>query len=143
MSTRLKFERKKVQVLMDHANAAKKHERIYGQVGRVAPGLWLVKDDGLYLMSNGKPGLTGPEKVVYAAGYMAPSLFADTQGKELDGAQFTVSPRLEQYEKIRAAAGGDDFVEVIRIADMPAALPSDAYLVIGMAAKEFSVYWGK
>ena len=62
------------------------------------PGLWLIKDSGIYLMSNGNPGLPDTEtnhnrdsllKVAYAKGY---------------------GP-LADYDTIRQAVGGDDFTE--------------------------------
>lgn len=64
----------------------------------------LVKDDGIYLMSNGEPGLPGAKtanKIVHARGFEAlPSTAA-------------IEERSERYDKIRAAAGGDDFAEFL------------------------------
>ena len=62
--------------------------------------LWLVKDHGIYLMSNGRPGLPddedepeGRSKIVYAIGY---------------------DPRTgDVWDKCRDAVGGDDFSEEI------------------------------
>ena len=68
------------------------------------PGLWLVHDDGIYLMSNGHPGLlvdeAGPRHfVVYALGYDPKS-----------------DP--DVWERSRDAVGGDDFCYFIK-ADSP------------------------
>ncbi|MEI9979858.1 MAG: DUF3085 domain-containing protein [Edaphobacter sp.] len=68
------------------------------------PGVMLVKDDGIYLMSNGEPGLPGTEtanRVVYARGYEA-----------LPGTA-SMEERMARYDKVRDAVGGDDFAELI------------------------------
>ena len=67
----LKFAAPAVLELLRHALAAPKHVSPYGEADP-GPGLFLVKDEGIYLMSNGKPGLPGgnaPNKVVYAKVY--------------------------------------------------------------------------
>lgn len=68
------------------------------------PGLMLVKDDGIYLMSHGEPHLPGIDtanKVVYALGYEALPV---TAGME---------ERIDRYDKVRDAVGGDDFAEFL------------------------------
>ena len=62
--------------------------------GKIKPALWLVKDEGIYLMSNGK-GDDRPD-VVYAKGF---------NPKERD--------RMDVWDDARAAVGGDDFAELI------------------------------
>ena len=61
---------------------------------KLPSGFWLVKDQGVYLMSNGSPRLTLDDgkrgKVVYAKGY----------DPERDG---------DWYSRARAVLGGDDF----------------------------------
>lgn len=57
----------------------------------IPPGLWLVKDDGIYLMSNAEP--QGAPKVVYAQGY-------DPH-------------RGEVWDKCREVMGGDDMCEFV------------------------------
>jgi hypothetical protein len=67
----LVFAAPAVLELLRHAIAAPKHSSPYGK-DDPGPGLFLVKDEGVYLMSNGKPGLLGENahnKVVYAIGY--------------------------------------------------------------------------
>ncbi|MHB1524927.1 MAG: DUF3085 domain-containing protein [Candidatus Dormibacteria bacterium] len=59
--------------------------------GDIPPGLWLVKDDGIYLMSNAE--LQGEPKVVYAQGY-------DPKSGDV-------------WEKSRDAVGGDDMCEFV------------------------------
>lgn len=63
-----------------------------------------MKDDGIYLMSNGEPRLPGTEtanKVVYARGYEAVPSTA------------SMEERMARYDKVRDAVGGDDFAELI------------------------------
>lgn len=100
---RLVFAGADLLPLIEHSKQAKAHTAPYG-VGKPEPGLFLVKDDGIYLMSNGEPGLLVEEgkprnRVVYANGYEALSGDVDQRGA--------------QYDKIRAAVGGDDFVELV------------------------------
>lgn len=130
--TWLAFEIEELRPLYEHAVAAPHREPTFGQrcgiaekLGRtddewgsnltqdeidahVQPGLTLVKDDGIYMMSNGSPALMDPikrpssngqhtiefRKVVYARGY---------------------DPRVDHavWDRSRAAAGGDDFTESI------------------------------
>ena len=52
----LAFDKATVWRLVDHAQNAPRHFRSYGQ-RKIAPGLWLVGDAGIYLMSNGNPPL--------------------------------------------------------------------------------------
>ena len=71
----------------------------YGQDEHKRAGLLLVKDDGIYVMSNGSPRDVkgkGPHcHVVYAEGF---------------------NPRKgDVWDKCRAAVGGDDFVEFVPI----------------------------
>ena len=67
----LYFAAPAVLELLRHAIAAPEHDSPYGEKDP-GPGLFLVKDEGVYLMSNGKPALPGEKvanKVVYANGY--------------------------------------------------------------------------
>lgn len=98
------FDGAAVLELLSHAKAAPKTTSPYGLTEDPGPGLFFVKDDGVYVMSNGEPPLPGAEsrnKVVYAQGYEALPQTA------------SVDERMEQYDKVRDAAGGDDFAEFI------------------------------
>lgn len=70
---------------------------------KVPPGLWLVGDQGVYLMSNGTPGLRGRDGAADAA------VAAETRG---EGA----------HEAKRASFGGDDGVEFLDAAMIAEAL---------------------
>ena len=71
----LKFKLSEVKPLVDHALAAQSHKPLSG--GTPKPMLWIVKDAGVYLMSNGHPHLHDPAKpdepdsslVAYADGH--------------------------------------------------------------------------
>lgn len=94
--TRLSFNMDAVMKHVAHAEQAEEHRQTYGY-DNTGPALALVKDEGIYLMSNGLPMLNGggPDNVVYAAGY---------------------GP--DNYDGCRAAVGGDDFAERISIDDV-------------------------
>ena len=70
----LVFKLKDLQPLIRHASNAPQHVMGYGTDRKPVPALFLVKDEGIYLMSNGKPGLIAKDsknhqQVVYAAGH--------------------------------------------------------------------------
>lgn len=114
MPATLKFPADIVRTLLAHAFAAPGHELSFeqraarygrkkmferqpGEERHGKPGLWLVKDDGIYLMSNGIPALLieddKPDHVcAYAKGY----------DPHVDGDVWTAC---------RNAVGGDDFSE--------------------------------
>ena len=87
-----------VKELYDHVKACKSHRKTYGE--ETGAGLWLVHDQGVYLMSPGIPHLEREDsheahKVVYAEG---------------------CSPKDDDFwEEARSLVGGDDFVEHIPI----------------------------
>lgn len=67
---------------------------------KIPIGLWLVKDEGIYLMSPGLPVLPNPEK---------PESSLTLHALETDPALVGN----ESWEAARQIAGGDDFVEKI------------------------------
>ncbi len=92
--SRFVFEATAVLELLAHAKAAPRNVSPYNLTPNPGPGLMLVKDDGVYLMSNGEPGLRGAEttnKVVYARGYEALPATASTE------------EQMAQYDKIFAS----------------------------------------
>lgn len=103
----LTFPGAAVVELLAHAKTAAEHSAGYLNDPKPGPGLLFVKDSGIYLMSNGKPGLPRDDgkpgfKVVYAEGY-EPAKTIEEQGGDWD----------IQYDKIRSAVGGDDFAEFL------------------------------
>ncbi len=125
----LVFEGDAVLELLAHAKAAPQHTSPYGLTPNPGPGLMLVKDDGIYLMSNGEPGLPGTDtvnKVVYARGYEA---LPATVGME---------ERMARYDKVRDAAGGDDFAEFLPAKSF-ARLIADGKVEIELTADRMAV----
>src|SRR5690242_16565015 len=53
----LHFPRATVDRLLAHTKAAPSHEASLGDPETQRPALWLVGDEGIYLMSNGSPRL--------------------------------------------------------------------------------------
>ncbi len=131
----LKFAAEQVDVLIEHARTCVKHRAPYG-AGTGVASLLLAKDDGIYLMSNGEPPLSGdrfgqkwPNAVVYAESYKAPSLMP------------TLALNAQQYERIRGAVGGDDFCDPIPLKDLPPRPRKAKYLVIAFTARTLNVHW--
>lgn len=105
--TKLTFSAEEIRPLIEHARACTEHKPYYGEEA-TGPGLFLVKDEGIYLMSNGLPndmvkrpapngnGETDMCRVAYA--------------KNFDP---TERDRMEVWDDARAAVGGDDFSEPI------------------------------
>jgi hypothetical protein len=107
MPVKLHFDGKAVAELIAHAKAAPEHRPLYGDQATAKPGLWLVGDDGVYLMSNGLPPLPGngakpnrvvkarecdPEKVDFEDWW---SMKADTFGED-DGCEFLPLDHIEE-----------------------------------------------
>lgn len=100
----LTFLRAEIARLMAHAKTAETHAPAYGQTGEIVPSLWLVGDQGVYLMSNGQPGLKadGGGNIVAYAEQINP-----------DRLPFDV-----WYQRKRTAFGGDDGIEAITVAEI-------------------------
>ncbi len=101
----LTWKMKDLEPLVIHAREAKEHRKTYvEQMDNIAPepALHFVKDQGVYLMSNGTPGMPNPHgsgcHVVYAIGH-------DPERNE------------NWYDHGRQECGGDDFVEKIPLVD--------------------------
>jgi hypothetical protein len=125
----LVFEAVAVLELLAHAKAASRHTSPYGLTANPGPGLMLVKDDGIYLMSNGEPGLPGTDtvnKVVYARGYEALPATA------------SMEERMTRYDKVRDAAGEDDFAEFLPAKSFDRLVP-DGKVEIELAADRMTV----
>lgn len=92
----LTWKVEELRPLFTHARHAPQRRAPYGPTNASEkPSLHLVKDEGIYLMSNGFPGFgvkgERNQKVVYADG-------------------FDPAKNDHVWEKSRAAVGGDDFV---------------------------------
>ena len=90
----------------------------------------LVKDDGIYLMSNGEPHLPCTDtvnKVIYARGYEALSATA------------SMEERMAHDDKIRNAVGGDDFAEFLPAASLVRP-EGDGRLEIELTSDKMSIF---
>ena len=125
----LVFEGDAVLELLTHARTAPKHVSPYGLTANPGPGLMLVKDDGIYLMSNGEPGLPGADtvnKVAYARGYKALPISAPTE------------ERMIRYDKVKDAVGGDDFAEFLPAGSFEK-LTADGIVRIELTASKMTI----
>ncbi len=125
---KLIFENKDVLRCVEHALAAPEHSMTYGYEGEPVPALSWVKDDGIYVMSNGRPHdlderHTGPSEkchVCYAKGY---------------------DPRTgDVWDKCRDAVGGDDFSEIIELTDqMVSDIRAGSNLILKVTSSNFEI----
>lgn len=125
MTTTLKFAVMDVCRLINHAQASPEWRKAFwDEEGTPEPCLEFVKDDGIYLMSNGIPGMERDEAythVVYAKGY---------------------DPRTgDVWDKCRAAVGGDDFVEYLELAPMLPVPENATHLFIKVSADTMEAGW--
>lgn len=137
MKTRFYFPMAKIAQLIVHTRNAEKHNGVFHQTHDrnfrripnpvIPPGLVFVKDEGVYLMSNGltegkSPGEAGV--VVYAHGY-------DPQKNP------------DYYEKA-AAFSGDDFCEFIDLEWMGDILKeTEGYFMVICDEVEIGIGWAE
>lgn len=128
--TKVHFNGALVRRLIEHAKSSPSHRMLYEQPGTDVPGLWLVGDDGIYLMSNGLPALErepGSERnlVAYA-------LECDPTKMDPDDVWSTKS----------RIFGGDDGVDLLEIAEIGDLLLSfgDAPVPIGISENGLKFY---
>jgi hypothetical protein len=110
MNTVLVFNGAAVLALLESSRKAAKHSKAYKPDIDPGPGLELVKDSGIYLMSNDVTDLpTGVKRpVVYAEGYTPDA----------------------DYDKVRDAVGGDDFVEALSDRELKRFFPCEEFHVV-------------
>jgi len=106
----LQFDRDTVVKAIEHARAATKHRAIFEEKNPVA-ALWLVGDQGVYLMSNGSGDTKGP--IAYAKG-------CDPDKDDFD----------DWWELKRASFGGDDGVELLPLEGFEAAIAGGTGLIV-------------
>lgn len=106
----IRFSLEEMKPLMDHARSCTEWGATYAGPA-TGPGLWLVGDHGIYLMSNGKPHLPRPgaespdsSLIVYAE--------ECNPDKDPDG----------WWDAKQSYYGGDDGVDTIDLADIDSLL---------------------
>jgi hypothetical protein len=111
---KLTFDVTIVQQLLNNSKNAKQWEVAYGEHGdqsQARPGLWLVGDRGVYLMSNSTDGVHEPG-----------STPENTKHVVAFAHQCDPDKCEHWYENKRAAFGGDDGVEFLDARLIEAAL---------------------
>jgi hypothetical protein len=99
------FNIAQVRPLLDHSLRARRHRSLYGYKHTARPGLFLVRDLGVYLMSNGNPGLRAGKhvQVVYAKRHDRMHYCGD------DFAEFISARNLEKIVKRATRSGKKTF----------------------------------
>lgn len=96
--SKLVFDAAAVEQRLNHALAAKEHSKVYGQ-HTAEPGVILVHDQGVYIMSNGMPREIDPNTPCKSIVVYAERCHPDQDD--------------DWYDTARALVGGDDFAEFI------------------------------
>jgi hypothetical protein len=122
----LKFAVPDVWRVVEHARAAPTQRGYYGKV--LPPSVMFVKDEGIYLMSNGDPQdivQTTPLSlfVAYADGY-------DPR---------TSTDRGDLWHRCKDAVGGDDFSEPLQLGDFEAVLKVPGLTGVGLHVTEKTI----
>lgn len=124
----LHFDRSGVQRLLDHAKQAPHHLPTFRQRKPIGPALWLVGDEGVYLISNGSP----PDRVTNNKRFVVYAAEVDPTKREF----------AEWWEAKGNSFGGDDGIERIEIRHIEEALatyPPDAPLILEVTPLEIAV----
>ena len=111
---KLTFDSKLVQQLLDDSKNASEWRLAYGEHSDpkdAQPGLWMVGDQGVYLMSNSKDGVLKPGSTAEQPNH----LVAYAHQCDPDGGG-------DWYSNKRTAFGGDDGVEFLEAKFIEAAL---------------------
>lgn len=124
----LKFDLAIVRRLVDHARNAPESLPYYGGT-RAEPALWLVGQNDVFLMSNGKPALGADGQLIAD----------DTKGVlRLTAPAVGCDPAVDAVDSWRpihdAIAGGDDFVQMLPVEDFERVLPSCRSHVVVLAS---------
>lgn len=122
----LAFDPAAVRRIVAHAKAAPRHAAAFDEAGKPGPAVVLVKDEGIYLMSNGLPrdlaSTGGRSFVAYAQGFDP-----------------TAQNRLDVWDRARDAVGGDDFAEHLPIEWFEEALGCDGPVVLRVDADSIGI----
>jgi hypothetical protein len=124
----LHFDRAVIETLLKHTQDAEKHRLLYDDPATDKPGLWLVGDEGVYVMGNGLPPLLKDD------------------GKALVCYADEVNPQKMDFSTWWAAKaksfGGDDGCDFFAAADIAAALttyrPGES-LILHVTPKDIAI----
>lgn len=100
---KLHFDKRIVDRLLEHSRNAESHSALYGDENTAKAGLWLVGDQGVYLMSNGNPHLPKDEANPDESSLVCYADECNPETLDFD----------EWWDNKRASFGGDDGVEFL------------------------------
>ena len=128
----LTFDKTLLQELINHAKFSTEWSMGYAADKEPAPALFLVGDEGIYLMSNGKPGL--PEDEEAAARQEAGEQFFASKVAYAKGCD----PKKDDdyYENKQRIFGGDDGAETLMVSDFE---PLEGFVGLNITAESISV----
>lgn len=130
----LKFNMAEVKPLLEHTELAAKHKPCYGNPDTNKPGLLLVKDEGVYLISNGKPAQPNPAYTADPDNTATQLLVCYAEGHD--------PHKGDTWDADRQECGGDDFVEFIDAATVRKAMDEgNATMFVRFSAKRFIVFF--
>ena len=131
---KLTFPADIVAKLIEHSAKSPKHSPTYSQKETAKPGLWLVGDDGVYLMSNGTPAMANDGSLITEE-----PKFPTKPIKRLVAYANECNPEEMDFDDWwaakRASFGGDDGVEFIPLTD----IPKSGEIVIEINSKEMRI----
>jgi len=128
--TTLLFDLADVRRVVEHARKAPQQRQFYGE--QLGPQVLLVKDEGIYLMSNGVPRdmLDGAPDELGAQSFVAYAHGYDPN---------VVTDGLELHMKCREAVGGDDFSEPLGLEGFETALADPTVTSIGLRVSDETI----
>lgn|SRR5262245_59177422 len=135
----LRFDANAVRRVVEHAKAAPEHMEFYGE--KQGARVLLVKDEGIYLMSNGLPR----DLMARPFDPSAPPPTANDSTSFVAyamGYDPTKADRMAVWEKCREAVGGDDFSEPLLLDGFERGLadPQVNEFVITVTPKELTIH---
>lgn len=113
----IKFNTKDVQRLLDDSKNAKERRTSFDDP-QASPGLWLVGDQGVYLMSNSKQGVLAPDHSPEHPHYFVAYAHGCNPSEDEDW-----------YEIKRHSFGGDDGIVFVSAAQIEPSLVGNSALV--------------
>ena len=131
----LKFNVSDIRILMEHTKNAPEHVPLYNQGEKPPAGLWLVGDQGVYLMSNGQPNLLhdgtlrNENTKEFTSGFV---VYAKGINPDIDE---------EWFDTKRATFGGDDGSDFIALDSLENIItPKKRVLTIDITPTTFRIY---
>ena len=122
---KLTFPRDRVLTLVEHTKTAEGHKKLYDK--ETGPGLWLVGDDGVYLMSNSEEWLKTDGEG--EGGFVAYANEVNPQTMEFD----------DWWSAKRESFGGDDGADFLELGAIESSLALGGDLQIEVTPEAISI----